>query len=564
MAIDGQISFPGIATPIYIRAAVRTNGFRPNKCLLVALPQTSSPSLTGTLTFGFNGLNVSWPNALCDQRLMQVSTGGQYVQWTIVDGRWRHWKKFAKKAFNVRLPDGTIDPDTEATLSEIATFLLTEMGTSGDVSALDASTEKPEVIIDNERCVLELEELLDRRGFVASYGFNDTYKIYRIGTGATLPNDGDVVNFSNSTNPPELPQTLRALCAHTLVQSKFKLIPVGLDIDGKVKKVDDLSYNPAGEGVAGGWDGKDLLSFNYIIDDEERELATMTVGKWYQIETQADGTHEISGGGVNYAPGEITIDDVLQYLPLNDHLAETADDLSGKKRYKPAFVEGTFYDDDDNPPKGQNSPPHSRIMRRYWTMNKELGIVMFKDVARKIKDDLLPPKDRKFTFAVLYLTCSYTVHDNDTHIKDRYVRDRSLSGTGMDQVPAEELERTLICEYDSNDITISSITDNEATVIAEADRLLDNAQASYSTGIGNTILYRGIRRYTTDGVNWQVVWKCAAPGMVPFSTFVAQNCEAHPLAPRAGDRRLKRQNDRSNLWNTSRGRRFRNAKKGKN
>lgn len=557
MSIEGVISFPGIDDPVSIKAAVRTNGFRPNKCLLVAKPQSSPPQLTGNLVFGFGGTNVTWVHALCDQRFMQISTSGQFVMWTILDGRWRHWKRFTKRAFNVRQPDGTIDPDTEATLAEIVTFLLAEMGTSGDVSVLMSSTEKPEVIIDHERVVPEIEELLDQRGFVAAYQFDDTYKIYRVGTGATLPNDTDVVSFSNNTNPPELPEILRAVMAKTLVQSKLHLTAVGLDNDGKVKRVADLSYNPKGAGDVGGWDGKDLVDFSFITNQTDQELAIQTVGRWYQVEWQANDTHDIRAGAVDYAPGEIAITDITQCLPLNDHLAETGVDFSGKSRYLPAYLEGTIYQDDDNPPKGTNSPDFSRIARREWQLDRERGIVKFAAPVRMVTDA------GKFTFADLYLVCSYSVHDNETNIKDRLTRDRPLGGTGMDQVLEESLERRLICKYGSDKTTIEGIEDNKLAVEAQAEIVLDNARANYPTAIGNTILYRGIRQYTTDGVTLQVVWSVAGRGMVPFSTFVAQNCESHPLCPKASHRKLKRRVDRANRWNEGRGRRYRGARAGR-
>lgn len=558
MSYEGYISFPGIINSQYIRAAVRTNGLRPNQCLLASKPQASPPSLVGTLAFGFGGTTVTWPNALCDRSLMRVSDNGQQVFWVIKDGRWRHWKAFVTGAYNVLLPDGTIDPDTAKTLQEIVTILFTAMGTTADVSAI-TSTEKPEVVFDHDRAVPELEEILELRGYVASYRLDGSYKIFRVGVGATLPNDGDVVSFANSMNPPELPLTLRALGARTRVQSKLKCVPVGIDTDGKVKEVKDLSYNPGGVGNASGWDGKDWIDFICINDPVARELAKKSVGKWYQAKFQADGTHGIKGGGVDYSQGEIAVTSALQYLPLSDKLVTSSVDIHGKKRLDDAFIEGKLYLDVEgaNPARGANSADFFRLDSRWWTLDNELGIVKFNAIARKKN------ASEVMTFSDIYFTCSYSVHDNTSHVRDRFLRDRSLGGTGMDQVKAEELERTLKCQYGTNHITIATIVDNEATVQTAADLLLDNVVASYSTGLGNTILYRGIRVYNTDGINLQVVWNLAMPGSkIPFSTSVSQNMEAHPLAPRSSDHRLARQSERSNLWNTSRGKRYRNSKRG--
>ena len=555
MSYEGWFSYPGIDEPQYIRAAVRTNGLRPNKCLLVSKPQDHPPLLHGDLSFGFDATGVTWADALCDSALMQVTDGGQSVIWTILDGRWRHRKAFISGAYNVVQPDGTVDPDTEKTLQELATILFNAIGVSADVSAVD-TIEKPEVTFDHDRVVTELEELLEQRGYVCSYQLDGSYKVYRVGTGAVMPNDGDVVNFANSINPPELPYKLRVVGDHTKVQSKFKTIPVGLDTDGQLKPVNDLSYKPLS-----GWLGFDLKTCIGIADPKARELCLLTVGRWFQVRHQADQLDNIQGGGVDYAPGEILVMSANQYLPLSEELLETAYDVYGKPQPGLAYVEATIFDDFGNPAKMENTPKFTRIDSRDWTLDKKMGIVKMFDLSLKSSTD--DPLSKK-TFADIYLTCSYSVDDPTTNLKDRFIRDRDMGGNGMDQVKSEDLERHLICRYGSDGITITSIDDNESSVISKAEKLLDNLVASYSTGIGNTILYRGIRDYNTDGVNLQIVWKAAPPGSkVPFSTFVAQNIECHPLCPQARDRKRQRYNERSNEWNTSRGKRKRNEKKGR-
>ena len=557
MSYVGRISFPGIVEPQFIKIALRTNGLRPNKALLFSKPQNNPPSLRGNLVFGFDSTTITWKNSLCDSAMCRTSRNGQQVVWTIMDGRWLHWKKFIKGAYNVLLPNGTIDPDTEKTLREIVDILFAAIGVSANTSAI-TSDEKPMCVFEHDRCVPELEELLELRGYVASYQLNDTYRVFRVGQGATLPNDGDVVSFSSTLNPPELPEILRALGARTRIQSKLKCKPVGMDTDGTWKDVDNLSYNPRGAGVAKGWDGLEKVGFAYITDPLSQELAKKTVGKCYRVDTQADGTHNLVGPGVDYAPGEITVTSGLQYLPVSDELVEAGVDVYGKSRYAPAYVEGLYYKYADIPPKAENSEPFTRMDSKTWKLHEELGIVEFSILTIKEKDG-----GGRFTFADVYLTCSYSIHDNTSHIKDRYIRDRPLSGTGMDQVSVEELERTLKCSYEPNGITILFIQDNETTVNTAADRLLDNASARYTTGLGNFVTWRGIRAYAPDGINLQVAWHAALPGSEsPFSTSVSQGMEAHPLAPRSTQRQLKRIAERSNLWNTSRGRRFRNQKKG--
>jgi len=573
VSYEGFISFPGIEEPQYIITATRSVGLRPNKCLLVTKPQDTLPSLHGDFTFGFDSTTITWKNALCDSALMKVSRDGQRAIWTIKDGRWLIWKSFIHGAYNIPMPDGKIDPDTRKTLAELCDLLFQAMNVTGDTSNV-TSVEYPEVVWDHDRTVLEMEELLDGRGYVVSYLLDGTYKIFSVGSGQTIPNDTDVINFSASVNPPEYPEILRALGAKTRVQSKLKMTPVGLDKDGKWKKVNDLSYNPQGAGVSGGWDNLAPGPFQMITDPLDNELARRTVFSCYQVEFQADGTHNISAGSVNYCPGEIVVTSPLQYLPLSRDLVETAKDVFGKERNGEAYVEGTFYLEYSSGSSrktgagviAKNTSKFFRMERTDWTLDEENGIITFREpVQMSVKVDRGEGLKDEMTFADVFFVCAYSIHDNDLRIKDRYIRDRTLGGVGADQLRREELERTLICKYNALLNTgIESITDNETTVDIYADSVLDNAYASYSTGIGTLVHYRGIRSFNTDGINLQVAWTCAKPGSpAPFSTMVSQNMEAHPLIPTTRSRRDKRQIERVNQWNSSRGRRYRNSKRGK-
>lgn len=554
MGIRGSIAWPGVTYPQHL-LATRTNGCRPDTALLFAMPQSDSPSVTGTLSFGFDTTTLTWTNALCDKFTMQITTGGHRQIFVIKDRRWRWSKMYITGAYNVRLPDGSIDSATQKTLFQLATLLFGKLGETADVSAV-TSSEYPEVVWDQSNVADEIEALLEKRGYVVSLQFDNTVTVYAVGVGATLPADTDVVNVSISVDPPEKPEHLIAALDQTLVQSKLKCIPFGLDIDGRVRKTQDLSYSP-GSGVTG-FDGMDLESFSYLTDPLAQACAKMSVGLWYGIDSQADGTQNLNAG-VDYVPGEITVSNIRQLLPLADELLETATNVFGVKQKNPAYVEGTFEDVSQQPPPdagaGRNTPDFTRVSHRDWTLDGKLGLVKFYQPAFKWNGTAR-------TFADVYVTCSYSISNPDNWVKDRELRAKDMGGYGDEVIELTELERTLICSYDTDGSTLLTITDNKATVDADADLFLDAAANKYTTNVGTILLYRGIRAFNPDGIALQIVWQCAAANSpVPFSTHVSQNAEVHPLLPTRAQRSLAREARRARSADTARKDRYERGKR---
>lgn len=546
----GNIAYPGIINPV--RAiATRTVGCRPDVCLLFCQPQNTSPDTSGTATliFGFGGVGMTWTNALVDRATIQYSTTGQIEIVQIFDCRWAWSKAYFTGAFNVPNPDGTIDTATQATLADIASSLFDQIGVTADVSDI-TSSEKPFVVYDHDRCDDALEELLGQRGYVIALQADDTVRVYVRGDGATLPVNGDLVSVSITIDPPEVPFYLTVCCDKTLVQSMLKMIPVGLDTDGSIKKVNDLSYKPLG-----GWDGTDMEYFTMLPDPVAVVCAKRSVGKWYQVSSQADGSQNVNFGGTNYLPGEITVSSGWQYLPLSPKLLKTYTNTFGKIDYEPAFIMGTFFDGDPivNPTVGANTADFTRVDKREWILDKARGIVQFKDLALKKTP---APVAGVNTFADVYLTCSYSVHDLTTFVKDRHLRQRELDGIGEDLRKLDELQRQIIVAYTPGTSTVNGITDNESDVDAKADAYLDSAENEYVTIQANLLLYRGIYPFTVDGVALQIRWDVAVAGCVsPFGTHVAQNFEGIPQLPsefeKSNIRRIRMQANPTNRRNNN-------------
>lgn len=533
----------------------QTVGARPDKFIAYCQLQNGSPDTSGlsTLQFSFAGSTITWFNVLCDKGVKQITTHGHMQIYELLDRRWSWKRAYYTRAYNVRQSDGTIDTVTQATIPQIVTDLFGQIGDTADVSDI-TSTEFPEIVYDHDNVVDAIEELLGSRGYVISPSMTTPVtKIWRKGNGLTIPNNGDLVSVNMSTNPPEIPQFLTCMCGKTLVQSKLKCDAVGEDTDGSIKRVNDLSYMPSG-----GWEGTDLDSMGMIADPVSQQLALKTVGKWYQVVSQADGTYNLNFGGINYCPGQIVVTSAWQYLPIQPVLLSSHNDIFGKKRFDEPFVEGTFYQSVANaqPPLQANTPAFTVQDELGFSIDPELGIVKFDDVALKMN-----LATNKKTYADVYLTAAYAIHDNNTFVKDRYFNSNTLGGIGLDLFKKEELNRQIIAGYTSGTSTVNSLTDNTTALNTELQQYLLAAAYKYQTQDGLVAIYRGIYDFATDGINLQIRWDIAAGTDVPFATYITQFYEGLPLLPTAGERTVIRQASMADDATVSRMRRYKSDNK---
>jgi hypothetical protein len=551
----GFISFPGVLAPQSL-IVTRTTGVRPDRSILFAQPQPGTPNCSGTavLQFGFNGVAISMTNVLCDKGTFRISTAGHQQVFVLLDIRWQWSKAFYTQAFNVRQPDGSIESATKFSLQQIAFKLFTKLGITADVSAV-SSTYYPEIVFDHHRVDDALDLLLTDAGYIISLNVDNSVTVYVRGVGATLPYTSDVRNVSITLNPPEIPYWLTVCGSRTLVQSKLWMQPVGIELDGTIMPVNSLSYKPAG-----GWDGTDLEGFSMIADKETKELCKLAIGKWYQVQSQGDRTQNINYGGTNYAPGEIAVDDASQYLPLMPRLLTSYVDPFGYERSDIPYIEGTVYLGDAlaNPPQGKNSDDVSRIDRREYTLDRENGIVKFKELALRKTPG---PVAGTTTWAKIYLTCAYSIHDTTSFVKDRFIRRMNLGGIGEDQYKLDEFERQIVVQYAANSVTPNGIDDNLADLQTDADVFLNQAANQYVVVEGNILFYRAIQPINTDGVTLQVRWDCASPGECPWGTHVSQNFEGLPLLPTSWSRGNQRKARMSSNPITRRNRAHKRAKR---
>ena len=549
----GYVTFPGINFPIKC-IAPRSNGVTPDSAVLYSLVQQEAPQQYGDLVLNFTRNTVTWKNCLVDSGTTMYSTKGHFQTWRIKDRRWAWSKSWVTGEYNPLLYD--VDGDVGARRGNVRYLmevLLTLMGeTRYDVSAVD-NEQKPHKGWDWANCADELQKLLDEYGYVISLQLDDSVKVSRLKVGTDLPDNDDIISPSMVFDPAELPKRLIAVAGLTLVETRLKMEPVGEDTDGKIKPVDDLSYKP-GEGWVNNM-STDMLSVGASETDpvkakEMKALAKKTVFKWYRVVHQSHEKNDIKDpfGQIieKYAPEELNITDYQQYLPLS---------LDLNRQINGAYVSVRF--DGATLLESARSKKNIQVVKFdtiKWKLDEKLGIIKFEDpiTKHKVMDTggsqaavgIDPDTETaKQDFADVFFTCSYTVTDDETGIKDRYTRELDLGGFGVDivEMAPPNNQRMLTAEYDDPGGKISidekkitdsakTVVNNEQTLNSRLDELLQKTARTYQTRRGYVVKYRGVQLINTDGMTKQVIWRIGDQRDVdaPFNTQAVQNMEITP------------------------------------
>jgi hypothetical protein len=534
----GYVTYPGIDFPIKCIAS-RANGVLPSSAVLYSLVQQGAPQQYGDLVLNFGLNTVTWKGCVVDSGTTMYSTKGHFQTWRILDRRHMWSRAWVTGEYNPSAYD--VDGEVGARVGNVRYLmevLLTLMGeTRYDVSAVD-NEQKPHKGWDWHNCADELQSLLDEYGYIITLDINDSVKVYKLKTGTDLPDNDDIISPSMTFDPAELPNRLIAVAGLTLVETRLKMEPVGEDTDGMIKPVDDLSYAPAS------W--INIISekmFGVAADEpvhrrnEKQALAVKSVGKWYRVVHQSHEKNDMNDpfGQIieKYAPEELNITDYQQYLPLSDDLNRHPGKAYASVTWVPKVNEVLIANRADENVSVWNFTDVK------FSLDENLGIIKFADAITKYEGG-----DKAITtFADVFYTCSYTVTDDETGIKDRYTRELTLGGRGVDivEMAPPNNQRMLTAEYEDPDGTISieetkitdsakTVVDNEQTLNSRLDELLQKTAMKYQSRRGYVIKYRGIQLINTDGMTREVIWRVGdqRDSDAPFNTIAVQNIEITP------------------------------------
>ena len=427
---QGTIAYTGI-TKLKGGKYRQIRGIVPDRIQVKMVPQVASIPETGTITFAYGVDTLTLPNCLADFSNVRISKNGFTGSITFLDRRWL-WSRYAAVSYhwNERDALGDLITATQLSLRGMVSQLLDDIGETGyDVT--DVPTDfYPEVDVYGMRPDLLLDQITSEWGFGICLGFgSEGVVISLIGSGTTLPTT-NVMMREEGLDPPTPPQYVRTTFAPSVAQARLKLVAVGLDTDGTVKLLDDLSYIPAAGWEAEHPDMPNIMN-TYGKDSVEYQLAMISVYRWYIVNKFADDTLDLPDGSG-------TLSAISDILPLKSRLLES-EVRSGRPHHPQPRVYGKHMQL-VAPAQGHSSVDD--IVGVPFTLDEYRGLVQFTKPMYQIDystDEILA--------AELYLEAAFKVRNSTTNQFNVYTKDIEVDagGTGYHNIhETTQYARTIV------------------------------------------------------------------------------------------------------------------------
>jgi hypothetical protein len=525
MADQGFFVWPGIDNFFHGQFSF-THGASPSLATLYIAPPLNPGDLQqiGQLQIVYGGTVMFFPDCLLDFVSIERSPDGQ-VLWGlhILDRRWM-WKDLGRISgnYNIRRGEGdgeqTIWPITARNPQQLATLCFEALGEPAfDVSGLPED-DFPETEWDYRRPAEALLELTDRYGCRIVLGLDNAVRVLRANEGESL-DESQYMSGGATINPPNMPSRIIGVLGKTIVQYDFILEAVGLETDGSIIPIDELSYKPAN-----GWDQTDIEFWNDVREQHGEHAATLaakSVFRWYRIKTPISIPE---ADPINPANGEI--EDRRFVLPLLDvQINKSEPTIDEPATNLPAWVYGVWYDKQsiaaNTPADGEvdpdiQSPDASRGFYPYdFELDKARGIVKFADTVYQLNTN--PFTDANlFDPAKLRLRTSFNLRDQETM---GWVRYEVELDTPTSYVPTQPLYVTqddvafkVTCFVDSaGDLITTDDNENEANDAAAF--AIQGALQKLQYDNPTSFTYPGFRYIELDGAIQQVTWIVDGEGL---------------------------------------------------
>ncbi len=549
-------TYPGVQNVLGASYTL-THGITPSVVSFQITPQTATIAAVGDVVFYHGTTTLTIRDCRADQASMVRSTDGTLVSFSALDRRWRWRFGEVYGHYNQRDADGLIVSATEKTPQQLAQLLLSAMGETA-VGVTDIpNNARPECEWVAENPAEALADLIEPFGMVVVLQIDGTVALRQQGVGAALPANTFLIEQEVSSNPPEIPATIRVLGGPNRYQARLRLEAVAYDTDGRIRPIDQLSYKPQN-----GWE-KETQFFANVLPGERRTLALRDVYRLYRIrdmnspspisilslpdgtgQTQTPGptipgsiTPGPGGGSVILQPAQpggvqYTVQYLREILPLEKGLVQTGSDPNGLKRRKLEAVYGVFYVGNIS----LQAPRNSFASERYpgqFQVEHELGLVRFDEQVTRWDDT-----QKAFIAADLVLECSFNVRHPDTSSPMRWTYTQqtgATAGYGVEVARREELIWERYQRYNGN-LFVEWL---EKTYQAELNTLSQyysaGRLAQYVTQSGASGKYVGLQSINPDGAIQQVTWEIGGGGCF---TSASRLYEPSPYVPPYKERRV--------------------------
>ena len=557
-ALQGRFSYPGIQQWEDVDFT-DISGISPSMCTVSVYPQEGFPAADGDITFTYGDNSITIAHCHIDAAKYVQNSGGQIVQVTIMDERWK-WKfgtisgrynfknvKAYDAAFSSGSGVGFVDPNHEKKPQELASLLIQAMGYSDsdwDLTRLP-NDARPEVNWTEANPAQELHNLADQFGLrIVPVRSTGGWSLVVTGEGNDLPSDIPYTpDVSQGFDPAEIPDWIRIVTAPTLYETRLRLSPVAKDIDGIWKTYDQLSYSP----IPGSLDPFIGTDTQFIaLDDKRRfqqdgtlvcprELALQTVFKNFVLARSpvAFLTYSFTIPGL---PDPVTADRII----ISDKLVRPWIDPNDQTVHeRPAFIEGTFW----TTIKGAtgNWPLGTRLDRpglHYASPSQVDEVVSFNvslnedsrwsmvtlsdQVTKYLKKGDPSGDDTPTGIPELYLHCACQIRDSKTWSVNRYSVARWI-GPGNPTGSADDVG-AFVWSIIKDDIqpffrgvyaldgTLTKTIDNTDQITIECNYYLDALVKTLESLTNETKTFIGLWPIDLDGKIQQVSYKINKSG----------------------------------------------------
>lgn len=384
--------------------------------------------------------------------------------------------------------------------------------------------------------------------------------LFKLGEGSQLPEitPSDVEKVQIGFDPPEPPDVITVYGAIARFQLRFRLRAVGLDFDGRVRPIDQLSYRPRiVDGLS--WE-RYGGPFNFVKADgsefenplpgtrtyiDARELANQTVFRWYQIYTSLPLIRE----GELWVPWKIQKCQLYDVM-LSSLTVDTAVDDLGQRNQQPAKIIGSELTPSgvyQGTLKNGNTPPGGEV-KIPFTIDPVRGLVMFQGFVRTRKP-INNGATFQFAAADLILETVATVRDAVTHQPIRFNKTfpvlikgkpPKIPGAGVLNELAlvrEDIQLYRKINYRSTtDHRENTIEHNESECEKRAEYYYKGELAKFETLKPETRVFNGVYPFSLDGAIQQITWTIS---LGDVQTIISRNNEHSAYLAKYQERRKR-------------------------
>lgn len=524
---QGLATYPGI---LRVKSAryTQTHGTRPDVITIECVPQpVGQIHAIGDCVIGWPGANFVLRYCKVDNSVLRATTDGHVQHIKILDRRWRWWAGGdVSGLYNIKDSDGEYILRLKKNVRELAAILLEAMGEPRfDVSALPAD-QYPERSWVCSHPATELDSLCDEFGCRVVLGYDrDPVVVVRLGEGDALPAGGEVTSVSHGLESSNLPDSF-AVCGSIVEYSGvFEVEPVGEDLDGSIKAIDDLSYAPEDGWATNNFRNVRVATLNEDLTEEQRrlaeQLAEKTVFKWFRPSKLA-GVWEGSGS----VPETNTEVRTVDQFELKNYRLDTAQTDFGYHIRQSVSVYGIHARMDERtlPVGTEEGNALSSPVLAIVPTNAVIGSDNIIRLTRRVilldtDSDSDQVSSIQATKPTLFVRCAFNVRDYNSWMPIRWkhviqARDQEV-GTGNFVLQQPEVRYEVIFDYleqsdglvadsEYRPIFAGSMTTNKGTCLAQSTDYIESIIPRYAQTERFSVRYRGLIPLTPTGTIHQL------------------------------------------------------------